>query len=441
LPIPGAFDVTAQQPGANHSVAERDYDPYASTQRADPYSVYTRLRSECPVFYSTVMKAWVLTRFDDVVAVLSDTKRFSAVGSIGIDPFDSFPTEVQRIFDEGYERFPGLIELDPPTHSRYRSLVNLAFTPRRVADLEPRIRQLTDDLVDTFAEAGAADFIRAFAFPLPMTVICEILGVPSQDMRSVQTMADGFRALEAGNMWKLPVAEQARVAKSFVDFQHYAAALINDRRQHPREEDLLTTLLSAELGGERPLTTEELVSSVIHLLFAGTETTARMLGSALWHLLDPRDTWEALRQDPALAANAVEEALRMEPPVIYHLRRTREAVRFDDVEIPADQPVHLLFASANRDGDAFHHPGEFDVHREGITRHLGFGRGPHFCVGAPVGRLEGRVALEVLIRRLPSIRLQAGYRAEPEEHLMLRGLKRLPIEWDPATNISRSTPG
>ena len=432
--------MTAEQPVADHSVARPDYDPYANTHRADPYGVYTRLRAESPVFYSPVMNAWVLTRYDDVVAVLTDTKRFSAVGSIGIDPFTSFPLEVQRIFDQGYERFPGLIEMDPPTHSTYRSLVNLAFTPRRVAALEPRIRQLTDDLVDTFAAEGRADFTRAFAFPLPMIVICEILGVPHQDMQSVQTMADGFRALEAGNMWKLPVAEQMQVAGSFVDFQHYAAGLIGDRRQHPREEDLLTTLLSAELGGKRPLTTEELVSSVIHLLFAGTETTARMLSSALWHLLDPRETWEELRRDPALAANAVEEALRMEPPVIYHLRQTREAVRFGDVEIPAGQPVHLLFASANRDAAAFHDAEDFDVHREGITRHLGFGRGPHFCVGAPIGRLEGRVALEVLLQRLPSVRLQTGYEPEPEEHLMLRGLERLPIEWDTATLVPRSTP-
>ena len=277
------------------------------------------------------MNAWVLTRYEDVVAVLTDSKRFSNVGSIGIDAFDSFPTEVQQIFDQGLARFPGLIELDPPVHSAYRSLVNLAFTPRRVAALEPRIRQLTDDLVDTFAADGRADFARAFAFPFPMIVICEILGVPTADMLAVQSMADGFRALEAGNMWKLPVAEQMHVARSFVDFQHYTTQLIDGRRQHPRDEDLLTTLLSAQLSGERPLTTEELVSNVIHLLFAGTETTARTLTSAMWHLLDPRETWEELRHDPVLAANAVEEALRLEPPVIYHSRLTREAVRFGDV--------------------------------------------------------------------------------------------------------------
>lgn len=430
-----------EPPNADPVVSRPEYDPHSVEQRADPFGLYARLRAESPVFFSPVMNAWVLTRYEDVVAVLSDSKRFSNVGSIGIDAFDTFPPEVQQIFDQGYARFPGLIEMDPPAHSAYRSLVNLAFTPRRVAALEPRIRQLTDDLVDTFAADGRADFPRAFAFPLPMIVICEILGVPPADMLAVQSMADGFRALEAGNMWKLPVTEQLRVARSFVDFQHYAAGLIEDRRQHPQDEDLLTTLLSAELSGERPLTTEELVSNVIHLLFAGTETTARMLTSAMWHLLDPREAWEELRRDPALATNAVEEALRLEPPVIYHLRQTKEAVRFGEVEIPAGQPVHLLFASANRDDTAFHHPETFDVHRDGITRHLGFGRGPHFCVGAPVGRLEGRVALEVLLWRLPSIRLESGFVAVPEDHLMLRGLERLPIEWEVSSVLPRSTPG
>jgi cytochrome P450 len=386
------------------------------------------------------MNAWVLTRYDDVVAALTDTTHFSAVGSIGIDRFDSFPAEVQRIFEQGFERFPGLIEMDPPVHSAYRSLVNLAFTPRRVAALEPRIRQLTDDLVDTFAAVGSVDFTRAFAFPLPMVVICEILGVPSDDMRSVQEMADGFRALEAGNMLTLPVGEQVKVASSFVDFQQYSARLIDDRRMNPREGDLLTTLLSAELSGERPLTTGELVSSVIHLLFAGTETTARMLAMAMWHLLDPRENWQQLCADPTLAAKAVEEALRMEPPVIYHLRRTKEAVRFGDVEIPAGQPVHLLFASANRDDAVFPHPAVFDPRRDAITRHLGFGRGPHFCVGAPIGRLEGRVALEVLIQRLPTARLPAGHVPSVEEHVMLRGLETLLVEWDASTVGARTTP-
>jgi cytochrome P450 len=417
-----------------------DYDPHSAAQRSDPHSLYERLRSEAPVFFSPIMNAWVLTRYDDVVLALTDTRRFSAKGSIGIDAFETFPSEVQAVLQTGPDRFPGLIELDPPVHSSYRSLVNLAFTPRRVAALEPRIRQISDDLVDRFATVGWADLAVAFAFPFPMVVICEILGVPKGDMRAVQTMADGFRAMEAGNMWQLSVAEQVAVAESFVAFQRYAAELVDDRRAHPHEEDLLTTLLSAQLGGERSLTTEELVSSVIHLLFAGTETTARMITSAVWHLLSERKGWEQIASNPVLAANAVEETLRMEPPVIYHSRITREPVSFGNVEIPAGAIVHLLFSSANRDEGQFTHSGRFDLERDGLTRHLGFGRGPHFCVGAPIGRLEGRLALEILVHRLPTARLAQGFAAVPEDHLMLRGLQTLELEWDPASSRPRTTP-
>ena len=420
-------------------LAER-YNPYSARQRSNPYDLYARLRRDSPVFYSPVMKAWVLTRFDDVVMALTDTKRFSAKGSIGIDAFDTFPADVQSIFNTGLERFPGLIEMDPPVHSTYRGLISLAFTPRRVAALEPRIQELADDLIDAFARDGHADLPSAFAFPFPMFVICEILGVPEGDQLSVQHMADGFRALEAGNMWQLPIAEQEAVARSFVDFQHYAADLVEDRRAHPREEDLLTTILQAQLAHERSLTTTELVSTVIHLLFAGTETTARMITSSVFHMLIERDSWNAVAADPSLAANAVEEALRMEPPVIYHSRVTREPVLFGDVEIPAGQTLHLLFSSANRDEGAFAEPESFKLERDGLTRHLGFGRGPHFCVGAPIGRLEGKVALTTLVRRIPTARLVDGYEPVPEDHLMLRGLQRLPLEWDVASVRPRTSP-
>src|SRR3954464_2989928 len=184
-------------PASTHAPLRADYDPHSTAQRADSYALSARRRDETPVFWSPVMNAWVLTRYDDVVLALTDTKRFSNKGSIGIDAFDTFPAEVQAVFNGGLDRFPGLIEMDPPVHSTYRNLVNLAFTPRRVAALEPRIQQLVDDLIDGFAAAGHADLPTAFAFPFPMLVICEILGVPEGDQLSVQHMADGFRALEA----------------------------------------------------------------------------------------------------------------------------------------------------------------------------------------------------------------------------------------------------
>jgi cytochrome P450 len=204
------------------------------------------------------------------------------------------------------------------------------------------------------------------------------------------------------------------------------------RRREPAE-DLLGTLIVAQLDDGRSLTTEELVSMITHFLFAGQETAARVLGTLMYRLLSVRERWERLVADPSLANAVGEEGLRLEPPVIYHHRETREAVTLAGVDIPAGATLHLLFASANRDEAAFPDPEAFAPDRDGLSRHLGFGRGVHFCVGAPVARLEMRIALETLARRLPAIELAPGPPPEPEDHVMLRGLKRLDVRWDPAT--------
>jgi cytochrome P450 len=428
--------------GMGESVAQRlaqdAYDPYAAAHQQDPHSTYRRLRDSAPLFYSPRMQAWIVTRYEDVVALLLDNTRVSAVNSIGIDAFESFAPEVQAIFDQGYPRFPGLIEMDPPVHTRYRTLVNTAFTPRRTAALEPRIREIANELIDRFANDGRVEFVRWYAFPLPMTVICEILGVPRDDMLEVQRLADGFRTLEAGTMGQLPIEEQLEVARSFVQFQHYCAGLVESRRRDPRD-DLLGVLVATQLDGQRDLTNEELISMIIHLLFAGQETTARVLGSMMLLLLSDRRRWEAVVADPSLSTNVFEEALRLEPPVVFHLRMTREPILIGGVEIPANAPLHLLFTSANHDAKAFPDPDRFDPGRDGLSRHLGFGRGAHFCVGAPVGRLEGRIALETLVERLPGLELD-GDGTEPafESHLMLRGLEQLPLRWDVATHQPRA---
>ena len=396
----------------------------------DRYAEYARLRVEAPVRYDPKLEAWVLTRYQDIVEVLTDTGRFSAAGSIGIEPFDGFAPEVQAEFARGLERFPGLIEQDPPVHTRYRNLVNLAFTPRRVAALEPGIRGITDRLIDTFILDGHIEFMSGFAFPLPMTVIGGMLGVPDEDLDRVQLMADGFRTLEAGTLWQLPLAEQVSVAGRFADFQLYVADMVEARRVSPAD-DLVTTLLSAKLGGARDLRTDEIVSTVIHLLFAGQETNARVLGSLMWLVLSERERWLDLVAHTELALEAFEEALRMEPPVTFHARRTIEPVEIGGIVIPSGATVHLVFASANHDETAFDDPERFDPRRANVTRHLGFGRGVHFCVGAPLARLESRVAIERLSRRLPTLRLKPGETARHEAHVMLRGLESLYLEWDP----------
>lgn len=379
--------------------------------------------------YDADNDAWIATAYDDVLDILRDTTHFSAVNSIGIAPFASMASEVREVLDRGRPRFPGIIEMDPPDHTRYRRLVNEGFTPRRVAALEPRMREIAHELLDGLAGETGADFVKAFGDPLPIRVIGEILGVPIEDMDHVQVLSDSFRTLEAGTIGRLPIEDQIAVAEQFVAFQKYVEGMVDDRRANPGD-DLVSVLVQTPLAGERPLTTDELVSTVIHLLFAGQETTTRLIASMLLLLLSERHLWERLIAEPELAPNAVEEALRLDPPVTYHLRQAKLPVTVGGTALEPGAAVHLVFAAANRDPAMFPEPAVLDLDRENASRHLGLGRGIHFCVGAPIGRLEAKVAIEVLTERVPTIRLAPGTTPERENHAMLSGLASLPVEWD-----------
>lgn len=396
-----------------------------SDQRAE---VYQRLLAEKPIHHSEELDAWIVTRYESVREILLDTERYSAMGSIGISAADSSPPEVRAVLETGYPRFPGIIEMDPPQHKVYRNLINAAFTPRRVAALEPRFRDMAERLVDGFINQGEGDFITLFAFPYPMQVICSFLGIPEEDIPEIDRMSDGFRDLEAGTIFHKPTDEQVASAQNFIDFQHYAAALVDDRRREPKD-DLISLMMREELPDGRTPNTEEAISTVIHLLFAGHETNGRLLGSLMYMLLSEEGRWENLVADPSLASAAVEEGLRMVPPVTYHSRTTVADVTIDGVGIPAGSVVHLVFAAANRDPHQFQNPDEFSFDRANVRQHLGFGLGIHYCVGAPVGRLESQVALETLGTRLPRLQLRDGFLPQREPHAMLHGLTELPVCW------------
>jgi cytochrome P450 len=379
---------------------------------------------DVPVRYDAEAGAWIVRRYVDAVEVLRDTSRFSSINSLGIEAFSVLPAEVQSVLDDGYSRFPGIVEMDPPAHTRYRSLINLAFTPRRVVALEPRVRQIVVQLIGEMAASKEVEFVAQFAFPLPMIVISEVLGVPPEDSLHVQTLTNDFRALEAGTLSQLPLDEQLRCARSFVAFQRYAAKLIKKRRAK-ETDDVLGALVASRLDDGRELATAELVSMVIHLLFAGQETTVMLLGSLMWLLMKNPDQWEKLCARPQLATSALEEALRLEPPVTYHLRRTTEAVRLAGVDVPAGADVRVVFATANLDDQVFSDPTRFDIERSDVGRHLSFGRGIHFCVGAPLARLEARIVFEELAARLPGLKPASGNEAAYSPHRMLHGLSDL----------------
>lgn len=369
----------------------------------------------------------VVTGYDDAVRVLLDTASFSNVNCIGIASFDQAAPEVRAVLAEGFERYPGMVELDPPAHTRYRTLVNLAFTPRRVAAYEPRIRAIAGELIDAFPD-GRVEFMSAFALPLPGRVLGEVLGLPAQDMPMLQAYSDAFKALEAGTLASMSLDDQCATAERFVRFQQYVADLVERRAARPGD-DLISHMLGAGRALADPLSLVEEVSMVIHLVFAGQETTVMLLGSMMLLLMNNPDEWRKLCARPDLMPGAVEEALRCEPPVVYHQRRSTCPARIGEVEVAPGRDIHVHFAAANRDSRRFPDPGRFDVERKEAVKHLAFGRGVHFCVGAPLARLEAKVAFEELTRRLRGLRLPADGVAARDSHEMLQGLSVLELEW------------
>jgi cytochrome P450 len=410
------------------TVGQCPYNPFLPPDRDDPYPAWARIRREQPVFYSEVLDAWVVTRYQDICEIVRDTARFS--NSASTTPVTPPPPEVQAVFDEGFrlaELVP-LLSADPPTHTRLRRHMNQAFTPQRVAAQEPRIRIVASELIDQFAAEGRVDLVERFAYPLPLTVVMELQGVPSEDRANIHRWSDDKTAIQWG---KLGLDEYLAAARGFVEFQRYFAELIEQRRAEPRD-DVISTMVRVRVEDERPLSTAELVAQMMGLVSAGHETTMNLIAHAVLHLLRNREQWELLVRDPVgLAPRAVEETLRFDSSVSGLWRLTTEAVEVAGVRIPKGARVHVVFGSANRDETIWDEPDRFDIQRETTTQHLAFGRGTHFCLGAALARLEGSVALELLATRLPSLRLDPD--APPvtwRPNSSFRGPSSLPLVWD-----------
>jgi hypothetical protein len=392
-------------------MADVEFNPFRPEFVADPYPFYRRLREQDPV-HESPFGFWVLTRYDDVMTALRD-QRFGRGGFEHLlrDRIAGPADELSMLFR------------DPPDHTRLRGLVNKAFTPRVVEGLRPRIQQLIDELLDRAQDARALDVIADFAYPLAVIVICEMLGVPARDRdRFKQWSADIARGLDAISLpAPAGVAERGRAANAAL--LDYFRALIAERRGRPRP-DLLTALIAAEEQGQT-LSEGELLSTCVLLLVAGHETTVNLIGNGLLALLRHPAELAAVRADPALAPSAVEVLLRYDGPVRRTGRITSAEVELGGKTIPKGALVLSMLGGANRDPAHFPDPDRLDI-RRGDTRHLGFGWGIHFCLGAPLARVEAQLALATLLRRRPGLALAT---ATPEwrEGTALRGLKALPL--------------
>jgi cytochrome P450 len=390
------------------------FNPLLPEFHADPYPFYRRLRERDPV-HQTPMGFWVLTRYDDCVAVLRDAR-------FGREEFQQMLAAVYG--GEDSDRLPrSMLFRDPPDHTRLRGLVSKAFTPRTIEVMREHIQEIVDRLLDRALARGGMDVIEDLAYPLPVTVICEMLGVPVDDHASIRGWsADIARSLDAIGLPADPsIAERGRAARRAL--ADYFRALLPVRRAQP-QADLLSGLLAAEEQGDK-LTEPEVVAMCLLLFIAGHETTVNLIGNGTLALLRHPDQLARLQADPTLVPNAIEELLRYDSPVQRTARITTADVELAGHAIGKGAMVVTALGAANRDPAQFADPDRLDVTRRDV-RHISFGYGIHFCLGAPLARVEGQIALGTLLRRAPGLTLAE---ASPEwrESSVLRGLRRLNV--------------
>jgi cytochrome P450 len=408
------------------SVAAK-YDLYSDAFRRDTYATFARMRQEDPVFRQPGIDGetpiWWVTRYDDAEAVLLDDERFVRDPRLALAP---------ELLEEWTASLPDAIAFidshmlnrDGDDHKRLRRLVSKAFTPRIIELLRPRIQEIADELIDAVEADGEMELVSDFAFPLPITVIAELLGVPPADR-------DRFREWSAAMVSPALAADELeRFGASMVEFAGYLHALFEERRREPGE-DLVSALVAVEDGGDT-LSEEELSSMVAILIVAGHETTVSLIGNAMLALLTHPEQRAAIEGDPSLLPRAVEELIRYDGPVERTLNRWAAVdVELRGQKIRRRESVIVVLGAADHDPERFEAPGTLDLAAERDSRHLGFGRGSHFCLGAPLARLEAQIALGTLLQRLPGLRL-----AVAEEELrwrfvpLFRSLVALPVAWD-----------
>lgn len=396
---------------------EASFNPLTPEFHADPYPFYRRMRETDPVHLSP-LGLWVLTRYDDCVTSLRDPR-------FGRDGFEAiFAAQYGEESETG--RLPrSMLFRDPPDHTRLRSLVNRAFTPRVIEGMRRQIQDVVDRLLDQVAAGGRMDVIADLAYPLPVTVICDMLGVAVGDHERIKGWSsDIIRSLDAiGIPSDDRIVERGRVGRR--GLADYFRALLPERRRHPRA-DLLSSLIAVEERGDR-LTEGELLATCVLLFIAGHETTVNLIGNGLLALLRHPAELERVRGQPELIGSAVEELLRFDSPVQRTARITNAEVEMGGKTIPSGAFVVTAIGAANRDPAHFPDPDRLDIGRPD-NRHIAFGFGIHFCLGAPLARVEGQLALGALIRRMPKLRL-AATNLEWRESSTLRGLKALPVEF------------
>jgi cytochrome P450 len=415
--------MTAQHPTQSEKTCPHlgaEFQPFTNPQLDDPYSFYQRARQEEPLFYSQLLNGYVLTRYDDILAVLKDPGRFSSADTL--TPIVEFTPQVFEVLRQGFPLVRDLVDSDGEEHKRLRAPFMKVFAPERMEAMEDSIRAIANKLVDAFINDGHADIISQFAYPLPLEAILTMYGITLDRMAEIKKWCYDIDALISS---PLEPEKQVECARSMVAIQHFVAGLIEERRNAPCG-DFISNVATSDLN------MPELVRVLVGLIQAGHKTTSHSIGNALKHLLERPQLWQALCNDPSLIPTALEEVLRYDAPIQTMSRTTTQEVELAGVQLPKGTRIFLMYGSANRDETKYGDGDRLDIERfkQTTPNHLAFGHGVHHCIGSNLARREGRIALEVLSRRLPNLRLRPNQEFSHIPTIISRGFTELFLEWD-----------
>jgi cytochrome P450 len=394
-----------------------DFDPLAEGFLADPFAVMGALPlAEQPIFFAPALDYYVVTRYADIEAVFLDPDTYSA-GAAQL-PLVPLVEEAGRILlAGGHKPQPSMVSLDPPAHARLRRPTARAFTPRRVAEMEPRIQATVDALLDAVDPAAPFDLVSTLTFPLPATIVFSFMGVPEADWPQLRAWC-GSRASLA---WGRPAPEeQVDHARNMAAYRGYLRDLVA-AKAGARADDFASALLAIADEDPEQLTHEEIASILFSLSFAGHETTNYLIGNLVRRLLEDRARWERVVAEPELIAGAVDETLRYDTSVPVWRRLLKRATTLGGVDLPEGAKLFLWLAASGRDASVFPEPERFDLERANARRSLAFGKGIHYCVGASLGKLEARLAIAGLARRFPGLRLVEGQEIPFHPNISFRG--------------------
>jgi cytochrome P450 len=402
-----------------------EFDPTDRDFLTEPLPMLKRMREETPVFHSPELGFWGIMRYDDITAALADFETFTN-GAVRMPPVPE--SVAARVPDDFFSK--AFIAMDPPEHTRFRKVGNKGFSRGRMRELEEPMREIAEELIDGFIERGSCELMETYCYALTVRTIMLLLDLPADEVDRMRQLADDFPPIIQDEIDPMPVAEReerwARMAAIRDDF----TKIVEARRERPGE-DIVSMLATAEGDDGEPLfTTKRIVTHMTEMVFGGTDTTANLMGFTVMLLERHPEQAQRVMADPGMIPNTIEEVLRRRSPTIGIFKTTSREVEVRGATIPAGSLVWLAIASAALDEHKFPEPEIFDVGRANAKEHVTFGRGRHFCIGAPLSRAEAKVGLEVLFERLPSIRPVPGQQPDFQDILLTNVMRELWVQWE-----------